>query len=104
MKLMSGLYRKMALLLFILVLALGISFFWLMNYSTELYQQEVTQKLNIGLANQLVKEAPLIADSKINQPALENLFHMLMVINPPSRSIYSIPRARYWLIQRRRDG
>ena len=82
MKLMDSLYRKMALLLFVLVLALGASFFWLMNYSTELYQQEVSQKLNLGLAEQLVKEAPLIADSKINQSALKDLFHMLMIIHP----------------------
>lgn len=82
MKMTATLYRKMALLLFVLVIALGTSFFWLMNYSTELYQQEASQKLNLDLASQLVKEAPLIADSKVNQEALESLFHMLMVINP----------------------
>jgi two-component system OmpR family sensor kinase len=94
MKMPDTLYRKMAILLFILVFSLGVSFFWVMNYSSELYQQEVNQKLNLDLAGHLVDEAPLIADSKVNQDALKNLFHMLMVINP-SIEIYLLdPQGR----------
>ena len=94
MKMLDTLYRKMAILLFVLVFSLGVSFFWVMNYSTELYQQEVNQKLNLDLASHLVDEAPLIADSKVNQDALKNLFHMLMVINP-SIEIYLLdPQGR----------
>jgi len=94
MKMLDTLYRKMAILLFILVFSLGASFFWVMNYSTELYQQEVNQKLNLDLASHLVAEEPLIADSKVNQDALKNLFHMLMVINP-SIEIYLLdPQGR----------
>ncbi len=47
-----------------------------------MYQQEVNQKLNTNLAQQIVKERLLIKDGQVDQDALKNIFHMLMVINP----------------------
>ena len=51
-------------------------------FSTQLYLQEVNQQLNRTLAQHLVSEKVLIEEGRVNKPALEELFHMLMAINP----------------------
>ena len=76
------LYSKLVITLLVIVLTLaGIGFFAL-KYSSEMYQQEVTQKLNRSLAKNMIAEEPLLQNQTVNQIALDNLLHMLMVINP----------------------
>lgn len=91
MRLFGTLYRRIALLLFVLLLVVGAVFLVLNGYSTQRYQQEVMQRLNLDLARHLVESRPLLVDRRINRPALEELFHMLMVINP-SIEIYLLDR------------
>ncbi|WP_456374987.1 sensor histidine kinase [Thiolapillus sp.] len=79
---LASLYGKMALLLFLLLLILGAAFLWLLSHTSRSYQQEVMQKLNVDLAQHLVESDSLLANGKVNQQALEHLFHLLMVINP----------------------
>ncbi len=50
MSLFGTLYRKIAALLFGLLLVVGAVFLLLAGYSSERYQQEVMQKLNQDLA------------------------------------------------------
>ncbi|MCZ6707183.1 MAG: HAMP domain-containing sensor histidine kinase [Chloroflexi bacterium] len=50
--------------------------------TTRLYIQEVNQRLNQALASGVVGEDILLRDGEINQAALADIFHMLMVINP----------------------
>ncbi len=76
------LYGKLALVLFLIVLFSGTLFLVLVRTAAERYHQEITQKLNLKLAGNIAKDALLLEDNKINRPALENIFHMLMVINP----------------------
>ena len=38
--------------------------------------------MTLDLARHLVESRPLLMDRRVNQAALEELFHMLMVINP----------------------
>ena len=54
----------------------------LIIYATGVYHQEVDQKLNIDLAENIVEEKILIRDGTIDCDALEQIFHMMMVINP----------------------
>lgn len=61
---------------------IGLLYISLSLFSTQMYLQEVNQQLNRSLAQHLVSEKILIEGSQINQAALEDLFHMLMVINP----------------------
>lgn len=82
MKIFNTLYSKLSLTLFGLVFIIGFLFFLLVRFSSEMYQQEVSQKLNKTLADHIVSEALLIKDKKINKEALKEIFHMLMVINP----------------------
>jgi len=51
-------------------------------YSTRLYFAEVNQKLNRILAQQLVSEKVLLTNGRVNNEALQNVFHMLMIVNP----------------------
>ncbi len=76
------LYSRLALTLFVLLCVVGIILVLVIGHSSTLYQQEVTQKLNTELAAHIVAEQSLIQDREVNQPALDQLFHQLMVINP----------------------
>ncbi len=76
------LYAKLAIVLAGVFTLVGISFMFLMGVATERFQQEVTQKLNRGLAGQIVAERLLFDRGQIDHDALEHIFHMMMVINP----------------------
>ena len=88
-KLFNSLYSKLSIVLTGLFCFLGIAFVVVTLFSTEMYQQEVNQKLNSQIAEHIVKEKLLMRDNRINRKALEEVFHMLMVINP-SIEIYLI--------------
>lgn len=76
------LYSKLALTLFVIVFVLGLLWIKGLSLSTEMYQQEVAQKLNAALAEHIVGAEPLLQNQQINQKALEHFFHMAMEINP----------------------
>lgn len=77
-----SLYSKLAITLFVLLLLVGLVLMLLVRHSSEMYQQEVAQKLNAELARHMVAEQPLLDGSRVNRESLEHLFHLLMVINP----------------------
>jgi len=77
-----SLYSKLAAVLAGLFFVLGLVFVGVTVFSTEMYQQEVNQKLNVKLAEQIVAEKILLKENRVNEEALEEIFHMLMVINP----------------------
>ena len=77
-----SLYAKLAAVLLGLFCLVGVSFILITMFSTEMYQQEVNQKLNRDLAEHIVAEKLLLENSRINEEALREIFHMLMVINP----------------------
>ena len=79
---LRSLYSKLAVVLLGLFCVTGIFFIILTVFSTELYQNEINQKLNLKLAENIVAEKLLMRDNHINENALEEVFHMLMVINP----------------------
>ncbi|MBI4774655.1 MAG: GHKL domain-containing protein [Deltaproteobacteria bacterium] len=76
------LYSKLAIVLLLLFGLIGLSVLIVTQYSTEMYQQEVNQKLNRDLARQIAENTDLIKDGRINGDALKEIFHMLMLVNP----------------------
>jgi signal transduction histidine kinase len=76
------LYSKLALVLTGLFLLVGLAIIGVTLFSTDMYQQEVNQRLNRQLAEQIVAAKLLIQENRVNQQALEEIFRMLMVINP----------------------
>lgn len=78
----NSLYSRIAAGLAALFLVVGLIFIGITVFSTDMYQQEVNQKLNTDLARQIVNERILMTDGRVNPEALKDIFHMLMVINP----------------------
>ena len=78
----KSLYTKLAFALLGLFFLIGVAFIVISIFSTEKYQQEVNQKLNRKLADLIVAEKIVLQDNKVDQKALKEIFHMLMVINP----------------------
>ena len=76
------LYFKLAVFLLGLFCLIGILYMLLTLYTTRLYFQEVNQKLNRTLAQNLASEASLMKDGQVNEKALKDIFNMLMVVNP----------------------
>jgi signal transduction histidine kinase len=77
-----SLYSKLAAVLAGLFCLVGLAIIVVTLFSTEMYQQEVNQRLNRELAEHIVAEKLLMKDNRVNQEALADIFHMLMVINP----------------------
>ncbi len=78
----NTLYGKLAGVLFGLFCLIGAGVALLTLYATRLYFQEVNQKLNHTLAERLVSQESLLQAGQVNEAALKDMFHMLMVINP----------------------
>ncbi len=78
----TTLYGKLAAVLFGLFCVIGAVAVALTLYSTRLYFQEVSQKLNRTLAERMVSDQVLMQEGRVNDAALKDIFHHLMVINP----------------------
>ena len=65
-----------------ILVAVAIALLFVIRYGSEMFQHEVAQRLNSDLAAHIASEDSLINKNVINQNALKNIFHMLMVINP----------------------
>lgn len=79
---LKTLYGKLATVLIGLFCLIGTGAILLTLYTTRLHFQEVNQKLNQSLAERIVSEKLLIREGLVNEEALKEIFHMLMVINP----------------------
>jgi two-component system OmpR family sensor kinase len=78
----KNLYARLAAVLLGLFLLIGLLYILLTLYTTRLYFEEVNQKINRILAQHLVSEHILIKDGQVDEHTLQDIFHMLMVVNP----------------------
>jgi len=88
----KSLYTKLAIVLLVLFCLLGVTILIVTQFASDMYQQEVVQKLNRDLAEQIVAQKILIEDNRINEKGLKDVFNMLMVVNP-SIEIYLLDPA-----------
>jgi two-component system OmpR family sensor kinase len=88
----KSLYTKLAIVLLVLFCLLGVSILIVTQFASDMYQQEVVQKLNRNLAEQIVAQKILMENNRINEKGLKDVFHMLMVVNP-SIEIYLLDPA-----------
>jgi len=79
---MQSLHARLVAVLLGLLLFLGAILISITFYSTRLYEEEVVQRLNRALASSLVAEDVLLVNGEVNERALEEVFHTLMIINP----------------------
>ncbi len=76
------LYGRLSAVLFLLFVAVGILFVLLTLFTTRVYLQEMTQKLNRSLAGHIASETPLLTGGRVNEDAAGGLFHMVMAVHP----------------------
>ena len=79
---LNKLSNKLVVTLLSLLLLLSASFIAFALWSTPLFLQELNQKLNLNLANNILKEKKLFVDNKVNDKAMQSVFMGLMVVNP----------------------
>jgi signal transduction histidine kinase len=89
-----SLYSKLALVLLGLFVVVGSVLVFVSVRYTELYQQEVNQKLNRTLAELIVSDRIMMRNGLANEPALKDVFSMLMVINPSIEVYLLDPRGK----------
>ena len=77
-----SLYAKLALALLALLASVGLVYALLSFSATRHYLAEVNQALNRDLARNLVRDRNLVAEGRINEPALKKTFRDYMTINP----------------------
>lgn len=77
-----SLYGRLALVFAGLTLVCGGFTAWLFLDATRLHQQEVLQRLSKDLAAHIADHTDLVKQFKWNRPAVDELFRMLMVVNP----------------------
>ena len=78
----KSLYTKLAIVLLLLFFLLGVTILIVTQFASDMYQQEVVQKLNRDLAKQIVAQKILMEDNQISEKGLKDVFNMLMVVNP----------------------
>ncbi len=81
------LFAKLTMSLLFVFILIGILTLSVTFVATDLYQQEIMQKLNDKVAEHIVKETKIFKDGKIDYSVLRKLFRFLMVLNP-SLEIY----------------
>ncbi len=79
---LKTLYTRLALGLFLLLLAVGLLYTVISIYSLHEYSASVNQELHRDLAKNLVSDRNLISEGRLDHSALEELFALYMTINP----------------------
>ena len=85
------LFTKLALVLALLLLGVGLIYGIISFSLTRHYQQELLQNLNRDLAHNLLMDRNLISDGKLNKEALKETFNYYMMVNP-SIEIYLLDK------------
>ncbi|MDH3647768.1 MAG: ATP-binding protein [Gammaproteobacteria bacterium] len=79
---MKTLFAKLSTALLMIVVLIGTSFLIVVQFSTRLYYEEITQRLNSSIAMYVTEERQLIDDGVVNTEALSLLAQQAMIINP----------------------
>ncbi len=79
---MNTLFAKLSLALLVIVLLIGSGFFFVERFSTRLYHEEITQRLNASIAMYVTGERQLMENGVVNDVALSEFAQQAMIINP----------------------
>lgn len=78
----TSLYQRLAISVAAAFMIMAVLLFWWSNSLAEHSKHQGEQKLHIQLAEFLAHDNPLLQDGVYDKPALENLFHTLMLLGP----------------------
>ena len=79
---MNSLFLRLAAVLLGLFTAVGIAILLIARLVTDLYYQEVTQKLNADIAMYIVETKTLLTGGEVQEDALQSLAMQVMIVNP----------------------
>jgi len=79
---MNTLFARLCIALLAIVGLTSAGFLVVERFSSRLYYEEITQRLNAPIAMYVTGEQALITDGEVDYAALESLAHQAMVINP----------------------
>jgi signal transduction histidine kinase len=79
---MRTLSARLSVALLLVVALIGGGFFLVQQFTTRLYYEEITQRLNASIAMYVTGEMQLIEDGTVNEEALTLLAQRAMIINP----------------------
>lgn len=79
---LKTLYTRLAVGLFLLLLAVGLLYTFISLYSLREYSASVNQALHRDLAKNLVLDRNLVSEGRLDTVAVEELFALYMTINP----------------------
>lgn len=77
-----SLYGRLAAVFALLLLACFGTSVWLQTRSSTRYQEELTQRLSLGLAAHIAANSALMEQGGLNDAAVRDLFGKLMAVNP----------------------
>ena len=80
--LLGSLYFRLASILVLIILTMGLVYGFITYSVTYDYLQESTQQFNRELAKKLVGERAIVVNGQINRQALKQTFHDYMTVNP----------------------
>jgi len=88
---MRTLLSRLSAALLVIIALIGSGFYLLERFSTRLYYEELTQRLNGSIAMYVTGEHTLIEGGQVNEEALARLARQAMVVNP-TVEIYLLDR------------
>jgi signal transduction histidine kinase len=90
----GSLFWRISAVFFILLLLVGFAFIATTTYYSAKYTENVVQKLNRNTAKNIVTNSTNFYNGKVIKPALDEMFHHVMAINP-SLEVYLVePKGR----------
>ena len=78
----NRLYIKISLCLLVLLAALGVGYILITDSIANKYLEESNQRLYGDIAKSTVKEVQPLVKGEVDTPALQDIMHSMMVINP----------------------
>lgn len=88
---MRSLLARLSAALLVIIAVIGTGFYLLDRFSTRLYYEELTQRLNGSIAMYVTGERTLIEGGQVNEEELARLAQQAMVVNP-TVEIYLLDR------------
>ena len=79
---MKTLFARLSAALLLVVALIGGGFFLVEQFSTRLYYEEITQRLNASIAMYVTGEMQLIENNEVNEDELTLLAQRAMIIHP----------------------
>lgn len=82
MKILSRLYCKLALTMLALFFIVGVVIIYITAQTSERYSLEITQYMSRDVALHAAEDMAFFKNGEVNEPALKDLAHHVMLINP----------------------